>query len=131
MPTETLLEPTWTPQGVNLDALGANLDALELSGVTPATPRHSQSPQSPNCDFDMLKTLVKLHIYEGCISGGMIFTRVAFLGDRYLRGLSSQIVNHYDVLGRRFASLRRFEQIFVPKKATVPTRTSAMGFEND
>ena len=42
----------------------------------------------------------------------MIFTRVAFLGDRYLRGLSSQIVNHYDVLGGRFASLRRFEQIF-------------------
>ena len=61
----------------------------------------------------------------------MIFTRVAFLGDRYLRGLSSQIVNHYDVLGRRFASLRRFEQIFVPKKATVPTRTRAMTFERD
>ena len=56
----------------NLDALGANLDTLrdqlwtnlsylDPPGVTPATPRHSQSPQSPNCDFDMLKTLVKLH----------------------------------------------------------------------
>ena len=64
-------------------------------------------------------------------SQGTIFTRVAFLGDPYLRGLSSQIVNHYDVLGGRFASLRRFEQIFVPKKATVPTRTRAMTFGND
>ena len=63
--------------------------------------RHAQNASKVTCDA----------------SQGMIFTRVAFLGDRYLRGLSSQIVNHYDVLGGRFASLRRFEQIFVPHRA--------------
>ena len=106
----SFISDSWSQLGRSCSQLGRSRGQLGTNLSSQVDPKSSfglPNRSQRKCQFRHAQLLGKVTCDA---SQGMIFARVAFLGDRYLRGLSSQISNHYDVLGGRFASRSRTDQ---------------------